>query len=391
MPAPPLDLLVVGAGPAGRALARRAAGVGLDVGLLDPAPARPWPGTYRAWADELPAWLPPHLVAATADNVRAVARTEHLLPRRYAVLDTTALQGWAAAAERVVVHTGTAIGRRTREGITEVLLAGGGRVAARVVVDASGARRVLTGGPPLGERAAQTAVGLVVEIADAPHLFMDWRADHGEAGWPTFLYSMPLGGGRVLLEETSLARRPGLDLVTLRRRLESRLAARGIPLPADPDLERVGFVVDTPRTHGTGGVVAFGAAAPLIHPATGYSVAASLRLVDPLIDALVERLPDGIAAADAARDVVWPRQARAVHRLRRRGLEALLAMPPEGVVDFFELFFGLPARHQQAYLSERTDVLAVGAAMWAVFRAADPALRRHLAQPWTTSRGTIAA
>ena len=30
-------------------------------------------------------------------------------------------------------------------------------------------------------------------------LFMDWRPDHGEHGWPTFLYGVPLGGGQVLL------------------------------------------------------------------------------------------------------------------------------------------------------------------------------------------------
>lgn len=32
---------------------------------------------------------------------------------------------------------------------------------------------------------------------------MDWRQEHDEDGWPTFLYVIPLGGGRVLVEETS--------------------------------------------------------------------------------------------------------------------------------------------------------------------------------------------
>ena len=76
---------------------------------------------------------------------------------------------------------------------------------------------------------------------------MDWRPDHGEPGWPTFLYAVPLGGGAVLLEETSLARRPGLPLPVLRRRLHARLARHGITAPADARVERVRFPVDRPR------------------------------------------------------------------------------------------------------------------------------------------------
>ena len=96
---------------------------------------------------------------------------------------------------------------------------------------------------------------------------MDWRPDHGESGWPTFLYAVPLGGGAVLLEETSLARRPGLPQPVLRRRLHARLARHGIAAPTDAPVERVRFPVDRPR-HATPGVLGFGAAAPLVHPAT---------------------------------------------------------------------------------------------------------------------------
>ena len=45
---------------------------------------------------------------------------------------------------------------------------------------------------------------------------------------PSFLYGMPLGNGRVFLEETCLVSKPGLPFATLKRRLERRLDAMGL-------------------------------------------------------------------------------------------------------------------------------------------------------------------
>lgn len=51
----------------------------------------------------------------------------------------------------------------------------------------------------------------------------------GTAGeTPSFLYAMPLGGGRVFLEETCLVARPALPFATLKRRLQRRCDALGI-------------------------------------------------------------------------------------------------------------------------------------------------------------------
>ena len=229
--------------------------------------------------------------------------------------------------------------------------------------------------------AEQTAYGVVVDAATAAPLvgpgealFMDWRPDHGEPGWPTFLYAIPLGGDAVLLEETSLARRPGLPLPVLRRRLDARLARHGITASPDARVERVRFPVDRPR-HATPGVLGFGAAAPLVHPATGFSVADALRLAPVVAEAL------GTGGVPAAQRRVWPARALAVHRLRRIGLEALLRMPPETVPSFFETFFALPARHRRAYLSDRDDLAGHLAAMGALFSHADVGLRRRLIDP----------
>jgi lycopene beta-cyclase len=376
------DVLVVGGGPAGRALAAETGRLGLRTVLLDPAPDAPWRHTYGSWVDELPPELPPSVVAARAHG-RAVARSEHRLGWEYAVLDVPALRahldtGMAEAG--VTVRAGRAIGG---VGPGTVALAGGVEVRARIVLDAGGGRQPL--GRP-GERvpAEQAAFGVVVDagtaagvLAHGEALFMDWRPDHGEPGSPTFLYAVPLGGGAVLLEETSLARRPGLPMPVLRRRLTTRLARHGISV-ADADDERVLFRLDAPRHRGRT-ALGFGAAAPLVHPASGFSVASTLRLAPAVARAVAAGLSDGPdQALAAARGVLWPPAARAVHRLRRIGLEALLRMPPQRVPDFFEVFFALPEHRRWAYLTGRDDLRGHLGTMSALFAAAGWPLRARL-------------
>ncbi|MGW0160199.1 lycopene cyclase family protein [Mycobacterium sp. NPDC003323] len=377
-----MDVLVVGGGPAGMALAGACGRLGLDTGLVDPAPERPWTATYGMWEAELPADLPDSVVAARAVG-RAIAVTEHALGWQYAVLDVPALQAHLTdRLDGVRVHPGRVVGSPER-GV--VALADGSRLRASVIVDAGGRARPLARTGSARTSADQTAYGVVLD-ADAvvpltkpgEALFMDWRADHGEFGWPTFLYVVPLGGDRVLVEETSLARRPGLPLATLRRRLHARLAHHDVAIPQNPRDEKVWFPLDQPRHDGSD-VVGFGAAAPLVHPATGFSVAASLQLAPEVAGALAAHLPAGRdAALAAAREIVWPRSARTIHRFRRIGLEALLRMSADEVPDFFETFFSLPAAHRWTYLTAREDVRGTARAMSHLFRISNGRLRRQL-------------
>lgn len=380
-----MDVLVVGGGPAGMALAAACGRLGLATGLLDPAPERPWTATYGMWSRELPADLPASVVAARAAG-RAIALSEHQLGWEYAVLDVPALH--AHLADRltgVQIHAGRAVGSPA---VGVVALADGSHLRASVVIDAGGGARPLDPTPSSRTPAQQTAYGLVVdEEAAAPvtasrdALFMDWRSDHGEDGWPTFLYAIPLGGGQVLMEETSLARRPGLPLSTLRRRLHARLAHHGVQVPNDAPSEKVSFRVDHRRHRGPG-VLGFGAAAPLIHPATGFSVATSLRLAPRVAAALAAHLPDDPdTALAAARETVWPLDARVVHRIRRIGLEALLRMPPAEVPGFFEQFFALPDAQRWTYLTARDDVRGTVAVLSSLFRVSNGRVRRHLVIP----------
>ena len=380
-----MDVLVVGAGPAGMALAAACGRLGLDVGLLDPNPERPWVATYGMWSPELPADLPASVVAARAAG-RAIALTEHRLGWEYAVLDVAALRAHLADKfTGVTVYAGRAVGSPER-GV--VALADGSTLRAAVVVDAAGRMAPVRSRLVAPSAGRTDCVRVILDeesvtplVAAGEALFMDWRADHGESGWPTFLYVVPLGEGQVLVEETSLARRPGLPLATLRRRLHARLAHHGIAPPKDARSEKVSFRVDH-RRHSGPGVLGFGAAAPLIHPATGFSVAASLQLAPRVADSLAEHLPDHPdRALAAARDTVWPPAAKAIHRIRQIGLEALLRMPAGEVPRFFETFFALPDADRWAYLTGRDDVGGTLAAMAHLFRESDWRLRRHLVGP----------
>jgi lycopene beta-cyclase len=376
------DVLIVGAGPAGWALAGACARLGLETVLADPAPAAPWRATYGLWADELPG-LPRSAVAAAPRRSVAAGLTEHVVPRDYLIVDNQGLRE-AFADARVEVLTGRVERAVSGKSGTTVVLADGRRIAAGVVVDASGARRVLSGGPSRRTGAEQTAVGVVLEVADAERvvpgagetaLFMDWRRAWPGAD-PTFLYSLPLGGGRVLVEETSLARRPGLGHDVLDTRLRARFAAAGIT--PGGRVERVRIPLDTPLPRRSP-IVPFGVTAGLVHPATGYSLAGSLRLAPLVASALAAGLARSPAAAtEAARHELWSPASRAVHALRKRGLNALLGMSSAELPEFFELFFGLPVERQRAFTSGREDLPGTTAMMAEIFRRSPAKVRRRL-------------
>ncbi|MEV4597726.1 lycopene cyclase family protein [Amycolatopsis sp. NPDC049253] len=373
------DVLIAGGGPAGWALARACARRGLATTLVDAAPRAPWRSTYGAWADELPG-LPAEVIASAPGATVAFGTREHRLDRGYLVLDNAGLRSWLTAAPVTVVTGRVAHAEHGRHGST-VVLADDRRLATAVVVDASGRNRVLSGGPPGGRRAEQTAYGLVLLAADAERLvpgasdtavFMDWRD-----GSPSFRYLLPLGDGSVLVEETSLAHRPGVPVDRLAARLRTRLAAAGLR-PHGRE-ERVRIALDVPLP-GRGAVVPFGVAAGLVHPATGYSVATALRLAPRVAAALAGAFEAGPAAAvRAARRTLWTAEARAVHSLRQYGLRALRRMSAAELAEFFDLFFALPAPVQQAYTSGREDLPGTAAAMARLFRAAPPTLRARLA------------
>ncbi|GAA4718615.1 lycopene cyclase family protein [Isoptericola chiayiensis] len=361
------DVAVVGLGPAGRALASRCAAHGLSVIAVDPRPTATWTPTYGLWADEL-GDLPVSVVRAraTAPELRAVG--EHPLERAYLVLDNAALQQ-ALPLDGVEVRTG-----RLDDAQVAAL-----RREAAVVVDARGARP--EGLRPDDPSPLQTAYGVVVPAAAAPpalqgaeSLLMDWRTDWSDqdrpTSTPTFLYAIPVGDDRMLLEETCLAAAPGLPVAELRARLRRRLLARGVDpdvvdRPVDREVVRIPMRGrDAPPPPG---VLAVGTAGRGGHLITGYSVAHALRRADALARSLAEGdVPDQADPRDAA------------ERLREVGLRALLRLGTHGTLELFEGFGRLPAARRHDLLSRDSDARGLALAMWGMFASMPVAAKADL-------------
>ena len=321
------DVLVVGAGPAGLALAAACARLGLSVAVLAPDPEAPWIPNYGAWAAELPdgwcAWAAaawPEVVVHIDDARR------HVLPGPYVKVDGRRLQASLL----------TAVPDRRRGTAREA-------PAARVVVDTTGAESARVPRRGRAEPGWQAAWGEVLEVDGAPPeaALMDWRGPGPPRGEPpSFLYALPLPDGRWFAEETVLVSRPEVPPEALRARLQRRLDWMQVRVRARHEVERCRIPMGMPLP--TGSVAAFGSAAGFIHPATGYSLATSLRLADPAARAIAGAL-DGSAGAPgptaALHAACWPDDRVRAWALHRFGMEALVRMELASVREFFDAFF----------------------------------------------------
>ncbi|MCW2584195.1 MAG: hypothetical protein JWQ53_2985 [Klenkia sp.] len=355
------DVVVAGAGPAGLSVAAACAARGLSTVVLAPA-LRPWMHTYGLWADELTVagTVYPTTLVRTGDGDRDLGRP-------YARLDNAAVHG--AFLDQVRhgggdTRTGSVVEVRDRTAV----LADGTELSGTVVVDARGS------GPGTAQQRAWgvRVTGPVEDVVPAGSaLLMDWAAlrDRADPQPPAFLYGMGLDDGSTLLEATSLAARPPVPLPQLRDRLHAHLAAHGLRTVGDP--ERVSIPLDAPAART--GAAPVGAAAGLVHPATGYSVATSLRLGPVVADAVLRG-----ASATELRALVRSRRRRATLALLGLGRDVLIGLDEAQTDAFFRAFFTLPPRAWAAYLDVGSSPAAVAASMARVATALPPSGRRTL-------------
>lgn len=390
---PPLDVLVLGKGPAGLAAAAALADGGLAVGVLGPAGPIRWPAQYGAWRDQLEGigWGEAVGRAWPRTAVRFGTGRERILPRSYVRVDKGRLAAeLRERCERGGVRwlDGEAVGAEHRATGSGVRRADGGEIAATLVVDASGHRPALVGrgsDPPLG---FQVAVGWTMEIEGAgwdpeQAVLMDWDDAHlppsERGGDPTFLYALPLADGLLFAEETSLVGRPALVPERLEERLRLRLRALGVRARRVVEREvcwiPMGGPIPDPRQR----VVGFGGAAGMVHPATGYLLGRTLAAAPELAAALAGALGSGGAdprrAARAGWEAIWPPDRQRRHALFCFGMEVLLRLDARGMREFFGTFFDLPAREWRGFLDDRLTSRELAATM-ARFSAHAP-LRTH--------------
>lgn len=425
-PTSPCDVTVVGAGPAGLFLAAELARRGLQVNVL--GLDVPIVNNYGVWIDEYRALGMEHTLECTFPDAvcyfgegnevrvgRAYGRVSRRKLREHLLQVCSAAGVRFTSAEVVdirVVEDGRATQLVTRDG--EVY-------KSRLVTLAAGsaAGRFLSYEEDAPIVAAQTAYGIEAEVEgyDGAYpkdlmLFMDFRRHHtglydttamglqagkhpnsGDGLWgsssecPSFLYAMPLGGKRVFLEETCLVAKPALPFAVLKRRLTRRLKAMGISVTKIHEEEWSYIPVGGPMPLPDQTVTAFGAAANLVHPATGFSVSRSFREAPAFADELARAVREGVPVAEASRrvwDKLWPEERRAQASFHLFGMELLATLDLASTNAFFNTFFRLPGDYWRGFLASKLSSADLILFALAVFTLAPWSIKYKLVEHLVT-------
>ncbi|MEL6348709.1 MAG: lycopene cyclase family protein, partial [Myxococcota bacterium] len=252
-----------------------------------------------------------------------------------------------------------------------------GTLRARIIVDATGVGRFTKRKGT--SKLYQTALGQ--RLHDGAHpfptdamRFMDFRSDER-----SFLYAMPMSSSEVFMEQTRLID-PEQTTDSLTPMLEQRIAEYGVTGQVS-ETEHVSFPMDVPLPDLDQRVVAFGAAAGFVHPATGYSLGHSVRLAPVVADAIHQHIEADAPAAVIARaayGAMWPKSRLRSRFLYLYGAQIVARFDAEMQAQFFRTFFHLPTPVWAAYLSGDAHVGAVANAMWSVFRKASWGLKLRL-------------
>jgi lycopene cyclase-like protein len=400
----PTDVLVVGAGPAALAIAAELAEQGLAVAVLAASDWRdPWPNTYGIWGDEVDALGLGHLLehrwsytcsyfGSGGSDPADPANSPTRHGRDYGLFDKVLLQThWLerCVAAGVQWLRGQAQELSHGSGRSQVATAAGEVLEARLVLDASGHKAVFVQRPDRGPVAGQAAYGVVGRFTAPPvqpgqFVLMDYRCDHlsleERSEPPTFLYAMDLGEGRFFVEETSLALAPPVSYATLKQRLERRLAHRGVAIEQVEHEEFCLFPMNLPLPNLDQPVLAFGGAAAMVHPASGYLVGALLRRAPVLAAAVAARLraepaADSLQLAQAGWQALWPLELRRKHALYQFGLEKLMRFSEPQLRAHFASFFALPEAQWTGFLANTASVPELAAAMLRLFATAPWSVR----------------
>jgi lycopene cyclase-like protein len=389
-------VVVLGAGPAGLALAAACAQSGLDVLCVGPRPRDRWHPNYGCWADELNGVVDPDVFEVVWSQARVAIDDERevLLDRPYGRLSTERLQAELLArcrAAGVVLIDDRAEALSHLLAATRVTLRSGTQLTADVVVDATGHRSPWVERVDDRQPGFQTAYGRLVELeqhdaardlrpSDDAVTLMDFRGP-GPREAPSFLYAMPLGGGRAFVEETSLVQRPKMPFDVLRQRLDRRLSRRGLRVVAHHgEAERCLIPMGVAPPKPGQRTVAFGGAAAMVHPASGYMLARVLRLAPAVGAAIAAGLDVGgpRTASEAADELLWPRARRRCWELYTFGMEVLCELDLHQTRAFFDAFFRLPPTTWRGFLDATLDPSELCVAMLRVFAHATSAMRARI-------------
>lgn len=385
----PYDIGVLGSGPAALSIAAACSRRGASVVLIAPEPESSWVPNYCLWADEVPPEMQDLVEHRWPEASVVTPLGSRQLERTYVKLETAKLQtslrdSFRAGSSHVVPKRVVQLEHRTDQ--TSVHTDDGSTHRVRVVIDASGAttpfvRRVHRKAPAL-----QTAYGLMLHAPDhgfdpGQMVLMDFRpASSDAADPPSFLYVLPLRDGRIFLEETSLARRPAMRMEVLRARLQARLASLELEHAKRIGEEHCSIPMGLGLPAPGQSLVPFGAAASMVHPASGYLISHVLRKSDPVAKSILDGLDSGgsDAAVASGNASLWPRKQRTVWEIYGFGLETLVDMTATEIARFFDSFFQLPIQGWSGFLAGTLPPSELGAVMTRLFRSLPASVRWHL-------------
>lgn len=388
------DVVVLGGGPAGLSLCVGLGQRGVKTLCCDATLHQQWPNNYGTWVDELEPLGLQDCVSHVWEKSAAYVRpdgSKSELNRAYARVDRVKMKrrllDLCESSGNVVVIDAAASGVDTKSKDLSVVSfecredASLPSVAGRVVVDATGHKlrfvKFQRGGRTPG---FQAAYGIECTVSDASYpfasdemLLMDFRDDHMQScesdrvssqTQPTFIYVMPLDNGagrRVFFEETSLVASPAMPFDMLKQRLEKRLEYYGVEVEDVHDEEFCLIPMGGEMPELKQRVVAFGGAAALVHPATGYMIARALHLADNCAGIIASELSPSASSEQGATDAdhvshrVWERLWNLGRRRQRDffnfGGEYLRVIDLDTTRDFFAAFFDLPKEQWSGFLS----------------------------------------
>lgn len=368
-----LDLVVVGSGPAGLAVAQRVSEAGLSVCSIDPSPKLIWPNNYGVWVDEFEAMDLLDCLDYTwsGANVFIDDHTIKDLDRPYGRVNRKKLKSkmmQKCVSNGVKFHQAKVIDVIHQETKSILVCSDGVTIEATLVLDATGFSRCLVQYNKPYNPGYQVAYGIVAEVEGHPFdlnkmVFMDWRDSHLSSSsslkernktLPTFLYAMPFSSDRIFLEETSLVARPGLDMRDIQERMELRLKHLGIKVKRIEEDERCVIPMGGPLPEIPQRVTGIGGTAGMVHPSTGYMVARTLAAAPVVAEAIIQsRGVMGDELAAAVWRELWPKERRHQREFFNFGMNLLLKLDLPGTRRFFEVFFDLEPRYWQGFLSSR--------------------------------------
>ncbi|KAJ3671142.1 hypothetical protein LUZ60_008568 [Juncus effusus] len=362
-----LDLVVIGCGPAGLSLAAESAKNGLSVGLI--GPDLPFTNNYGVWEDEFKelglgkciehVWKDtivyldsdkPIFIGRAYGRVHRDLLHEELLKRCF----QSGVKYLDSKVDKII---------ESGDGCSLVVCERDTIIPCRLATVASGAAsgRLLqyeVGGPRVS---VQTAYGVEVEVENNPYdpslmVFMDYRnpSSFNEVQNPTFLYAMPMSPTRVFFEETCLASKDAMPFDLLKKKLMSRLDAMGIRVLQVHEEEWSYIPVGGSLPNTDQKNLAFGAAASMVHPATGYSVVRSLSEAPKYASVIASILRENpqfkhnsqvgstLIPSMLAWKALWPQERKRQRAFFLFGLALITQLDIEGIRSFFQIFFRLP-------------------------------------------------